>query len=175
MGLMKKDSVDQTLREWAEHAPDLDVSGRQIVWRLQLVTKYIADAVEEMDPLEEQLSSSGVRMLLHLIGMRPPHEASPTALSKRILLTSGSMTALTDRLEAVGYVTRRPDPNDRRGVLIRLTDDGVEAALRLRGAYDELEERILAPLDDGQRATLTGLLRSLISTYESEGWSIPKG
>ena len=172
---MNEDSVDRTLQEWAEHAPDLDLSGRQIVWRLQLVAKYLAQAVEEMDAIEESLSSSGIRMMLHLIAMPAPHEASPTALSKRILLTSGSMTALTDRLEAAGYVARRPDPGDRRGILVRLTDDGTNAALRLRKAYEDLEEQVLAPLDDEQRAMLTELLRTLVSSYESDGWSIPKG
>lgn len=174
MARMNEDSVDRTLREWAEHAPELDTSGRQIVWRLQLVAKYISFAVEEMDVVDEKLSSSGIRMMLHLIAMPAPHEASPTALSKRVRLTSGSMTALIDRLETLGYVARRPDPSDRRGILVGLTDDGVAAALTLSVAYDELEGRILAPLDKAQRAEFTSLLRTLVSAYESDGWSAPE-
>ncbi len=172
---MKRDAVDRTLQEWTDHAPETDVSGRHVVWRLQMIAKYISQAIADMDELDGQLSSSAVRMLLHLIATPEPHEAHPSALGDRLLLTSGSMTALIDRLEGLGYVSRRRDPSDRRAILVGLTDTGKETARRLSVAHTELEARILQPLDEQQRAELTELLRALVLAYESDGWQFPKG
>lgn len=49
------------------------------------------------------------------------HEKGPTTageLAKLIGLTTGSVTALIDRLEKSGYVRRQPDPSDRRKVIL---------------------------------------------------------
>ena len=43
------------------------------------------------------------------------------------MVTSGTMTNRVDRLAARGLVTREEHPDDRRGVLVRLTDDGRRA------------------------------------------------
>ena len=52
------------------------------------------------------------------------HELSPGALLNETLVASGTMTNRIDRLSRRGYVTREPDPADRRGVLVRLTVSG---------------------------------------------------
>ena len=48
--------------------------------------------------------------------------ATPGVLGTRLGLTTGSVTAMIDRLAKLGYVTRSPDPNDRRKVVVRPTD-----------------------------------------------------
>jgi DNA-binding MarR family transcriptional regulator len=53
-----------------------------------------------------------------------PHELSPGALVTETQVASGTMTNRIDRLSRRGYVTREPDPDDRRGVLVRLTVSG---------------------------------------------------
>jgi DNA-binding MarR family transcriptional regulator len=50
----------------------------------------------------------------------------PKAIGARLGLTSGSVTALLDRLAQHGYVERRPDPADRRGVIAACTPLGAE-------------------------------------------------
>ena len=45
----------------------------------------------------------------------------PSRLGKRLGLTTGSVTAMLDRLERIGYLTRRSDPSDRRQVLVQIT------------------------------------------------------
>lgn len=55
---------------------------------------------------------------LALLGEGP---MSPRAIGARLGLTSGSVTALLDRLERQAYVARRRDPDDRRGVLVERT------------------------------------------------------
>lgn len=54
------------------------------------------------------------------------------------LVTSGTMTNRIDRLTKKGLVERLPDPSDRRGVLVRLTDDGKDRADQaLAGLLDQ--------------------------------------
>jgi DNA-binding MarR family transcriptional regulator len=53
-----------------------------------------------------------------------PHELPPGALLIETQVASGTMTNRIDRLSRRGYVTREPDPADRRGVLVRLTVSG---------------------------------------------------
>ncbi len=92
----------------------------------------------------------------------PPYRMNPTKLFSSVILSSGAMTNRVDRLEEMGLVTRLPDPTDRRGRLVALTDRGrelVDAAV-----VDHLanEERLLKALDDGEREQLANLLRKLL-------------
>jgi DNA-binding MarR family transcriptional regulator len=83
-------------------------------------------------------------------------------LLNSVILSSGAMTNRLDRLEAMGLVERLPDPADRRGRLVALSERGhtiVDAA-----AVDHLagEQRLLSGLDADEREQLAGLLRKLL-------------
>ena len=72
-----------------------------------------------------------------------------------------TMTGILDRLERRGLITRAARPGDRRAVVIGLTEDGAEAATRIRRTMDDLERRALADLPaeavDAARAVLRAL------------------
>jgi DNA-binding MarR family transcriptional regulator len=73
------------------------------------------------------------------------------------------MTSRLDRLETAGFIERRSDPADRRGVLIRLTPAGRDRATRALDAVLVADRHFLEPLDaDGQRAVATALKRLLL-------------
>ena len=90
----------------------------------------------------ERMSYPRLRLLeqLHCVG---PDRMG--ALGDELGLTPRNMTALVDAMEEEGLVVRRPDPTDRRAVVVDLTESG------LRTADDLLEPRIkeLAALFDG--------------------------
>jgi DNA-binding MarR family transcriptional regulator len=67
-------------------------------------------------------------VLAALRAAAPPHELSPGTLVTETQVASGTMTNRIDRLSRRGYVTREPDPGDRRGVLVRLTVSGRKKA-----------------------------------------------
>src|SRR5258708_25363177 len=64
----------------------------------------------------------GVLAALRFAG--PKQQLSPTRLFKGLMLSSAGITSRLDRLEERGYVKRSPHPDDRRGVLVQLTDSG---------------------------------------------------
>ena len=71
-----------------------------------------------------ELDSWEYDVLAALRSAGAPHELSPGALMNETQVASGTMTNRIDRLSRRGYVTREPDPADRRGVLVRLTVSG---------------------------------------------------
>lgn len=56
------------------------------------------------------------------------HRLRPGEIAARILVTSGTLTPMLDRLETARFVRREPNPDDRRSVIVVLTEQG-EAAL----------------------------------------------
>ena len=97
-----------------------------------------------------------------------PYQLSPSTLLQETLVTSGTMTNRIDRLVTAGWVERLPDPDDRRGVLVRLTEAGratVDSAL----ADLLVKERdILAGLPPAGRRKLASLLRELSTGFDGE-------
>jgi DNA-binding MarR family transcriptional regulator len=77
------------------------------------------------------------------------------------LIDPSSMVAVVDELEELGYAERRPHPGDRRKHAVHLTADGKRTLERARAVGVKLAKDILAPLDSGEVATLTLLLRKL--------------
>ena len=81
-------------------------------------------------------------------------------------MTSGGMTSAIDRLERKGLVTRTPNPNDRRGSLVGLAEEGVRTIDEAMGLHVSEEHRLVAGLDDSERAQLEGLLRKLLLSID---------
>ncbi len=104
-------------------------------------------------------------MLAALRRAGAPYELSPGRLLRETLVTSGTMTNRVDRLAGRGYVERYPDPEDRRGVIVRLTREGKTA---VDGAFEALlaaEATLLADLPVRDQKKLASLLRTLLAPY----------
>jgi len=71
-------------------------------------------------------------------------QASPGYLATALGLTTGSVTAMLDRLEKLGYVERRPDPGDRRRIQVQPTAQSFAVARKLWGPLVEEGGRSLA-------------------------------
>ena len=155
------DEVDRIVAEWNRERPDLDVSPTHT---LQRITRLgLLQGVSFARVFAAYGISFGEYLVLAALRRsRPPHRMNPTALFNSVILSSGAMTNRLDRLEAMGLVERLPDPTDRRGRLVALTDRGLE--LVDTAVVDHLanEERLLAVLDADEREQLAGLLRELL-------------
>ena len=78
-------------------------------------------------------------------------------------MTSGTMTNRVDRLAARGLVERSPDPDDRRGVIVRLTPEGKATVDGAFGALLEAERALLDDLPARDRTRPASLLRTLLA------------
>jgi DNA-binding MarR family transcriptional regulator len=91
---------------------------------------------------------------------------NPSDLTKLVVQSPGGLTKTLRRLEDAGHIRRRPDPADRRALLVVLTEKGRRAAERadveLHSYYDEL----LADLSASERSELSLLLRKVLDRLE---------
>jgi DNA-binding MarR family transcriptional regulator len=105
--------------------------------------------------------------MLALVHLAEQGELSPSALGKALDLSSGGVTALVQRLERHGHVTRTPHPTDRRSTLIGLTP---ATADRLNEAesppYEELAA-LTAALAEPERRVVNDMLLRLATLSEA--------
>lgn len=163
---LQEDEVDRLVAAWHAARPELDPSPMEVLSRVSRLSKHLDRARQRV--LDTQgLDLWEFDVLVTLRRAPVPHELSPGALLHATMVTSGTMTNRIDRLTDRGLVARRPDPQDGRGVLVRLTPQG---ATRADAAMTELllrERELLAELDQDQRVTLAGLLRRLLLPFDS--------
>jgi DNA-binding MarR family transcriptional regulator len=162
---MAKDLMDNTIGGWQGARPDIDMTALQVTGRLARIGPLLARRQEAaFERFGLGRGEVGALSALRIAG--PPHQLSPTRLGRGLMLSSAGVTSRIDRLERRGLVRRLPDPDDRRGVIIELTDQGiatVDEAVRAVAASDrELVERF----DPDEIRTLEGLLRKLLSGLE---------
>jgi DNA-binding MarR family transcriptional regulator len=121
---MTKDTVDRLLQQWRSERPDLDVSRLGLAIRIEMLAKLMRRETERslaklaLKPWEYDVLSA-------LRRQGEPYELPATELAKASLLTSGAMTTRIDHLESRELVRREPDPDDRRGVRVSLTKQGL--------------------------------------------------
>ncbi|WP_285730009.1 MarR family transcriptional regulator [Nocardiopsis sp. ATB16-24] len=156
-----RDEVDGLIEAWRSERPDVDVTPLEVFSRVSRLARHL-DRARRTVFTEHSLEPWEFDVLAELRRSGPPYELSPGKLLRATLVTSGTMTNRVDRLTAAGLVRRRPDPGDKRGVLVRLTEQGaarIDAALASLVSY---EESLLAPMDEEDRKRLASLLRCLL-------------
>jgi len=90
---------------------------------------------------------------------------SPGDLASTLMVTTGAMTNVLDRLEEAGLIRRVRNPADRRSVIVEATDDGVA---RWHAAVNELGEQeatVVSALTTSEQRRLNTLLRKLLAGF----------
>jgi DNA-binding MarR family transcriptional regulator len=128
------------------------------VWK-QLVVTYL----KLQRQVEEMLAPYGLVLSLFealaKIGLKPG--IIQQELVAVLLVTKGNVGALLDRLESIGLVERRSDPNDRRANRLHLTQRGETMVGEIFQKHCALVREMLTPLDTQQREMLQALLKIL--------------
>jgi DNA-binding MarR family transcriptional regulator len=151
------------VEQWARERPDLPSVPMEIFGRLSDAAERVMR--DHMNPLfaEAGLRPGEFDVLATLRRSGKPYMLSPTRLYETTMISSGGMTDRLDRLERAGLVERRPDPNDRRGKLIALTDAGKRVIDETIGRHVANEEKLLSALTRGEQEKLNALLKKLIA------------
>lgn len=164
---MKIDHVEQILSQWRVQRPDLDVAPMAVVGRIKRLARLLEQITRDnfarhgLEPWEFDVLAS-------LRRASPPHRLSAGALGKAMMITSGSVTHRIDGLESRGLVRRAADPEDRRGVLIELTREGLQCVDAVLVHHLAAEQQALAALSPTRQKHLATLLRDLLLTMEPE-------
>ena len=163
---VERDTVDLNIDQWQKELPDLDRGVEGVVSRIQKLARYLDKAYGEIAHVFG-LTLGELEVLTSLRLCGTPHQLSPTALSERLMISSGAMTNRLDKLERAGFIERAPDPNDRRGVIVRLTDEGEKRFREAISIQIEKEKKLINVLNGEQREQLQSLLRLLMLTFEA--------
>ena len=161
-----RDEVDRLVEAWRHERPDLDVAPLEVLSRVSRLARHL-DRARRTAFAEHDLEPWEFDVLSALRRAGAPYQLTPSKLLTQTLVTSGTMTNRIDRLAAKDLVKRLPDPGDRRGVLVQLSDTGRE---RVDGAFEGLlahERDLLDGLSADERRTLAGLLRTLVLPFDN--------
>ncbi len=155
------DDVDRIIDQWARERPDLETGAMSVFGRIFRLARLAGDRVEQV------YAGFGIGrpefdVLATLRRSGDPYRLSAGELAASMMLSTGGTTARLDRLEKAGLIERLPSPNDRRGVLVRLTTRGFDIVDQAVGAGLAEQQRLLAHLPVESQRQLDALLREVL-------------
>jgi DNA-binding MarR family transcriptional regulator len=159
---MELDLIDQMNLSWKRERPDLDPSPLEMVGRVLVLAQHLEKSVN-VALAKHGITLGQFDILATLRRQGTRGKMTPTQLMQSVMLSSGGMTNRLDRLEEAGWIKREPDPEDRRGVVIALTEKGqtlIDQATTTR--FDEAKTS-LPSLEESESNTLANLLRKWLT------------
>lgn len=162
-----EDEVDRIVAAWARERPDLDPAPMQVFSRISRLARHL-ELARRAAFASRGLEPWAFDVLSALRRAGEPYELTPGVLLAQTLVSSGTMTNRIDRLADAGLVERDSDPNDRRVVVVRLTQPGVDAVDAAMSDLLDAESALLDHLDDDERRDLTDALRRVMQPFDRD-------
>ena len=163
--MTQKDWTDVLLDRLAATRSRKEIEPYQVTARISRIGLHIARQQEEaFGRFGLNRGEVGVLGALLLAGSK--QQLSPTQLFKGLMLSSAGITSRLDRLENRGYIKRARHPEDRRGVLVELTDAGRKVLEQAVTTDVGGEQELLAALTKEDQRVLVSLLRKLLAGLE---------
>jgi DNA-binding MarR family transcriptional regulator len=141
--------------------PQLDPFAATVRWQLLQLGQLVQKSVDRI-AADNGLTHAEVAILGALKRLGPPFEASPSQLQNGHWVTLPGLTKPIARLEALGYVTRRTNPADRRAVIVALTGTGNLKMTDIIENQAPPEYWAIANLDPERRAAIETVLPDLL-------------
>jgi DNA-binding MarR family transcriptional regulator len=107
---------------------------------------------------------------LEILGRDGPSQ--PTELARALGFTTGGVTAVLDRLEHAGYVRRRPDPTDRRRLVIEVTDKTTQRDTEVFGNLVRRTRSLVETYPDAELAVIGGFLEQVSKITEQHATEV---
>jgi DNA-binding MarR family transcriptional regulator len=160
MARQPTDAVDRVIAQWDAVRPDLDSSPVGVIGRLSRLSR-LADR-----RLGENFAKFGIENWMYdvmatLRRSGEPYELTAGDLVSQTMVTTGAITNRIDRLAERGLV-ERAGAEDRRKVIVRLTDRGRQLVDEVVNHHLDTEREILASLSPRQQADLANILRTVL-------------
>ncbi|MFI5701503.1 MarR family winged helix-turn-helix transcriptional regulator [Streptomyces xanthochromogenes] len=159
------DAVDAIAAQWAEVRPDLETEPMAVYGRIYRISRAMGGRMEK-EYARFGIGRGEFDVIATLRRSGEPYTLSPRQLSATLMLTTGGMTGRLDKLEKAGLLLRSPDPNDRRGLRVSLTERGLRLVDESVTAGLAVQTEVLtAALDPAETAQLSALLRKLLAAH----------
>jgi DNA-binding MarR family transcriptional regulator len=144
--------------------------------RSPLVTKAVTERLRRAShhidtEIRRRLAPHGIELwefelLTALRRTVPEHRLTMGELADDAQLTSGAITNRVTRMERQGWVRREIGADDRRQIVVSLTDAGLERCGEVVDVYTDAQRAIFADVDQGHQQGLADALRELLLVFE---------
>lgn len=162
---METDAVDAITEQWAVQRPELDTLAMAVFGRVYRIARAMGDRME-VEYLRYGIGRGEFDVLGTLRRAGAPYTLSPRELSATLMLTTGGMTGRLDKLERAGLLVRAPDPHDRRGLRVSLTEQGIDVVDKALAAGLAVQQAALSALGAQEAEELSDLLRRLLAASQ---------
>ncbi|WP_069465044.1 MarR family winged helix-turn-helix transcriptional regulator [Actinacidiphila rubida] len=162
------DAVDAITGQWNRERPDLDTLPMAVFGRIYRLSRIMGDRMEK-EYQRYGIGRGEFDVLATLRRSGAPYTLSPRQLSATLMLTTGGMTGRLDKLEKAGLLERTPDPGDRRGLRVTLTDKGLGVIDQAVGSGLALQREPVDGLGPQDAEQLAVLLRRLMAATDASG------
>jgi DNA-binding MarR family transcriptional regulator len=167
-----QDSVDRHIEHWIKEVPDLNPVTEGVITRMQILTRHL-DQAKQAALAAHDLEPHEFGTLHMLGGCGPDHRATPGEIAAWLHMSASGITGRLDALERRGFIRRLPSPDDRRKVIVELTEEGRRAWLDALSDEGAEETRLLAALDPREQQYLSALLRRMLLVIDRPGLLTP--
>ena len=165
--MKEQDWVEDIFTAWDREFPQEDTTALKTMTRLARLDVLLADFQQQcLSPLG--LVMTDFMLLASLRRLGPPYQATPSALYNVMERSSGGMTKIIKRLEAMGLVARLPDPDDGRGSLVRLTKRGINIHGKAFHRFAEGSNALLTEASASRCKELDRSLQFLARAFEDD-------
>ncbi len=130
------------------------------LWRLSQEAGYI---LEDNYSLKYNINGESWRFMAMLASSAP---ISAKALGAHLDMDQVQVTRALNKLLDNGYISRRTDPNDRRKVILNLSEKGAGVYGAIVDMAMNLEHKLLAEMTEKERGDFKGILKKLLGNVE---------
>ncbi|HEC01738.1 MAG TPA: MarR family transcriptional regulator [Sphingomonadales bacterium] len=130
------------------------------LWRLSQEAGYI---LEDNYSLKYNINGESWRFMAMLASSAP---ISAKALGAHLDMDQVQVTRALNKLLDNGYISRRTDPNDRRKVILNLSEKGAGVYGAIVDMAMNLEQKLLAEMTEKERGDFRDILKKLLGNVE---------
>ncbi len=146
--------------DFADEFPDGDPTSTEAHASLVRVGTALLQELDRCVGASLDMPQAAATALAVIDGAGTP--LTPSQIGDRVLVPSATMTSTLDLLEGRGWIERRPNPDDRRSLLIQITPAGSDAANRILAGIRKVESATLSGLTLAEREQLLELLAKVM-------------
>jgi DNA-binding MarR family transcriptional regulator len=157
--------MNEIRAQWAKQRPDIDTEPMALIGRFIRLTAHLSAEMTKTFA-KHGLNAASFDVLATLLRSGEPHALSPNDLLATMMVTSGTMTNRIDQLEKEGLVARVQNPNDKRSVLVQLTNIGREKIDCAVTDHVDTQKRLMEDFPEEARESLNELLQNYLNEID---------
>lgn len=124
---------------------------------------------DQLSREELGLSRAQCRLIGQVAFSEEGHAPTQAELAQDLDLTPMAVATLVDRMEAAGWISRRPSTTDRRANAIELKPVAEEALVKAIEVGDRIQESALAGFSAAERQQLVAMLQRVRANLQADG------